>query len=133
MLGQEKGMADVQWELLEDLSIWPADRKPSWVSVTRVNLIGEASSHTGIDWEPYLTGELNIAVIASRPRFSQDVPSQLVAQLIHNAAQTSGKRINVHVIRPGTLEAFRSFCETVRPERYQLIHFDLHGTVVDEW
>jgi hypothetical protein len=42
-------------------------------------------------------------------------------------------RINLHVVRPGTYEAFKQHLESTKLERgsgyYHLVHFDLHGRV----
>jgi len=82
------------------------------------------------------TNRLRILVACARPatRENANPPYRTITEPLFNNIQQSGLPIEMDIIRPGTWRALKSHLRRSREEgvRYDVVHFDLHGTISRE-
>lgn len=126
-------MAQIYWELLENVEIWPEQQRPSNVSIvrrTKPNIyrdtlqtdrtIKEHTSH-------------NLLAITARPDRAHDIPHRLVTRSILEVVQehtvTGQCAASFQIVRPGTFEALRSTLLSHDIGHFDIVHLDMHGLV----
>ena len=77
---------------------------------------------------------LNILLVTARPGGRRDVGYRTISRPLVEALRQSSVRANIELVRPGTYEALVNHLEQRRdkdgPGYYQVIHFDLHGSLM---
>ena len=122
----------LHWELLEDPSKWFGGYRPRDVVVTRT-LPSLPTPSTS--WESSSTS--NILLVTCRPSGRYDIDPHLISRSIvktitEAATQPSALRVRLKLLRPPTWLAFREhLLYDCQPGHYQLVHFDMHGEVLE--
>jgi hypothetical protein len=139
----------LHWELLEAPALWP-DLVEQVVVSRRV--IAEDNAEHGMtilrsvpakNLKDEETSTFNILLVLARGTEGnaaayQDADPSLTSSAlfeIQRQLEVSGShhRLHVEIVRPGTLDAFRSHLQSSRRKHgegyFHLVHFDLHGRV----
>ncbi len=78
---------------------------------------------------------LNVLLVTARPGGRGDVSYRTISRPLVTALRESRVRAQIDLVRPGTWEALVRHLDESRAARgdgyYQLIHFDLHGSLLD--
>lgn len=119
----------LHWEALKD----PTHPRPVALetSMVRKNIIPLPNTYT---LRPSPT--LNILVVTARPGKHQDVGYRTISRPLVELIDRSRIPANIDILRPRTYEALIAHLEKVRDENndqgyYHIIHFDMHGKVLD--
>ncbi|KAB5578599.1 hypothetical protein GE09DRAFT_556579 [Coniochaeta sp. 2T2.1] len=130
------------WETLEDSELWD---HPSWEVVVHRS-IKPCTSDAGSNphrISPFKCGngksEFNVLLVVARdlthnPSLYSDVDASVATnallQIQKGLGETNGKiQLNVEIVRPGTLAAFREHLQRAGNGYFHLVHFDMHGRV----
>ena len=109
----------LHWEMMRD----PGDDQP-----LSVRMPLERHTRPEAEYRPLPPGpSLNVLVVAARP-FGDDDPHTISRTLVTAAGHTPRPPLRVSLSRPGTWAALH---ESLEGQRYQAIHLDLHGEVLD--
>jgi hypothetical protein len=138
------GEADLQklhWELLEDVTVWPADYTFQSLTVTRCIPTEHRETSNATEWllgsQRVSIKKFSILLVVARPSASRDpdyhlVSRQLVAVVDELSERGKDLNVSVHILRPPTWMAFKEHllvdCD---PGHYDMVHFDMHGDIVD--
>lgn len=76
---------------------------------------------------------INLLIVTARPGGKRDVGYRTISRPLVEALRKAGIRVRIDILRPGTYEALSDHLEdvTARKEFYHVIHFDVHGAVLD--
>jgi tetratricopeptide (TPR) repeat protein len=78
---------------------------------------------------------LNVLLIIARPRGKKDVGYRTISRPLVEMLQNASLPVKVDILRPGTYQALTEQLEQVTSQYgkgyYHLIHFDVHGAVLD--
>ncbi len=77
-----------------------------------------------IDLQP--SSVINLLVVTARPDEEEDVGYRTISRPLIDAIERGRLRVNVELLRPGTLEALSDHLEG-KAGFYHIIHFDAHG------
>ena len=77
-----------------------------------------------IDLQP--SSVINLLVVTARPDEEEDVGYRTISRPLIDAIEAGRLRVNVELLRPGTLEALSAHLEG-KAGFYHIIHFDAHG------
>ncbi|KUL86672.1 hypothetical protein ZTR_03034 [Talaromyces verruculosus] len=141
--GAENSIQQLHWELLEDPSLWPSGVE---IIVKRhVKAGGESSIHElssldedRVSGEPRVNALLVVARDLSTDSNTVDIKPNLALQILAKIRQDLVNqglhaRLNLEVVRPGTLEALKEHLQKSSRVHgkgfYHFVHFDVHGTV----
>jgi hypothetical protein len=136
----------LHWELLEAPALWP--ELVEQVVVSR-RVVTDDNAEYGLTTLPTKsltdkqTSVFNILLVLARgtegdaAAYQDADPSLTSGALfaIQRQLEVSGSpyRLHVEIVRPGTLDAFRSHLQSSRRKHgegyFHLVHFDLHGRV----
>jgi hypothetical protein len=74
---------------------------------------------------------LNVLVVAARPYGAVDPDYRSITRVLLAESWNAERPVRVDLVRPGTWKALEDHLRTTREpaDRYQAIHFDLHGVV----
>ena len=70
---------------------------------------------------------INLLVVIARPNEERDVGYRTISRPLMEAIQHSKLRVKVELLRPGTYEALERHLEEKGSGFYHIIHFDVHG------
>jgi hypothetical protein len=135
------------WELLEELGVW--DRRDLDIRIHRLSCAGGSVSRGGIkrvqSWSHQARSppSLDILLVVARNLEKRtdkynDVNPWVISDILGNIQQTfdqsrASVRINIEVVRPGTLDALENHLarsdERHGPGYFHVVHFDIHGKV----
>lgn len=119
----------IHWEVLEDMSVWPAQTRAQIIVRRKV-----PNSEITRSVETYSnTAGFNILVVVARDlsRGDEEIGHTLVtAGMVKVIGELPNKTpVNLEIVRPGTWDAFRRHLQS-RPKGYfSLVHLDMHGRV----
>ena len=121
------------WECLENLALWPFQRRPRTVTVIRRVKRSKETQISAVPqiWLPSLSGQINILIVYARPQGARDIPHRLVSRAVLEAAAQSRRLVHIDIVRPGTFDAYVEHLRTRPFGCYQLVHFDVHGVERD--
>ncbi|WNZ45813.1 tetratricopeptide repeat protein [Leptolyngbya boryana CZ1] len=74
---------------------------------------------------------LNVLIVTARPNEEKDVGYRTISRPMVEAIRDAELRVNVEIVRPGTYEAFVRHLEAKPEGFYHVVHFDLHGGLMD--
>lgn len=74
---------------------------------------------------------INLLIVTARPSEDQDVAYRTIQRPLIELIKQSKLRVKAHILRPGTYEAFLKHLDEVGAKNYHIIHFDLHGSLMD--
>jgi len=78
---------------------------------------------------------LNVLLVVARPGGKNDVGYRTISQPLVEAVQNANLPVKIDILRPGTVRALHEHLENTTARRdkgyYHLIHFDVHGAVLD--
>jgi len=78
---------------------------------------------------------LNVLLVVARPDGKNDVGYRTISQPLVEAVQNAKLPVKIDILRPGTYRALVEHLENTTAQRgkgyYHLIHFDVHGAVLD--
>jgi tetratricopeptide (TPR) repeat protein len=78
---------------------------------------------------------LNILVAVARPAGNRDVGYRTISRPLLDALRTAGLPVNVELVRPGTWEALQAHMRSATERHgsgwYHVVHFDLHGALIE--
>ena len=126
----------VHWELLENVEFWDAAFRPRRVSVVR-QTNGPGSIDDDSYTQAFTRSESNQQHIlaVSRPLRERDIPHRLITRSILNVVAEEQDRSSApptfEIVRPGTFRALETALESHEIGHYDIVHFDLHGFVVN--
>lgn len=123
--GEERSIQELHWEVLEATLGVHGDSR---VTVMRVVRAGNPSRETFAHLPS--PGPFRVLLIVARQDLLQ--PNSMFANTLMQCVDSLGSQVlQVDMVRPGTYRAFKKHLQTVseRGIRYNLIHFDLHGSV----
>jgi len=88
---------------------------------------------------PMVTGQasatLNVLLVIARPNGKQDVGYRTISRPLVEMLQNASLPVKIDILRPGTYQALTEHLEQVTSQQgkgyYHLIHFDVHGAVLD--
>ncbi|BCG65762.1 MAG: hypothetical protein methR_P3618 [Methyloprofundus sp.] len=116
----------LHWESLKD----PDSATPMAVhaSLTRQPLnLQSAPAITN----PVATPILRVLLVTSRPHGKHDVAYRTISQPLLAAVRNSQLPVQIDLLRPATYEALIKHLEDKEPGFYHVLHFDVHGAVLD--
>jgi hypothetical protein len=141
--GAENSIQQLHWELLEDPSLWPSGVEiilKRHVKAGGENPILELSSldEDRVSGEPRVNALLVVARDLSTDSNTVDIKPNLALQILAKIRQDLVNqglhaRLNLEVVRPGTLEALKEHLQKSSRVHgkgfYHFVHFDVHGTI----
>jgi len=78
---------------------------------------------------------LNVLLVVARPDGKNDVGYRTISQPLVEAVQNANLPVKIDILRPSTVRALHEHLENTTARRgkgyYHLIHFDVHGAVLD--
>jgi tetratricopeptide (TPR) repeat protein len=78
---------------------------------------------------------LNVLLVIARPNGKQDVGYRTISRPLVEMLQNAKLPVKIDILRPGTYQALTEQLEQVTSQQgkgyYHLIHFDVHGAVLD--
>ena len=113
------------WETLWD----PAHAEPI---CTQATLLRQNPKPPQIDLVPRPATTLNILLVVARPHFGRDVAYRTISRPLVEAVERARLPVRIDLVRPGTWEALGRHLEDQPPGHYPIIHFDLHGGLLNE-
>jgi hypothetical protein len=138
----ELSIHNLYWELLEQPQLWKG--RFAKVTVRRCIPTYDKDS-SALKVQPDADGQfvLNVLLVIARnakinPAVYQDAEPFVALNVLLGIQKTMEResnplKIKLHIVRPGTYEAFKQHLESTKRERgpgyYHLVHFDLHGRV----
>ena len=129
-------MARIHWEILENVEVWPEERRPSNVSVVRrtkpsiprdrlkpeFGVKGHSPRH-------------NFLAITARPGRAHDIPHRIVTRSILGIVQEQSVSdrcpSSFQIVRPGTFNALSATLDSHGFGNFDVVHLDMHGLVRD--
>lgn len=127
----------VHWEVLEDVKIWDADFRPRRVSVVRQANVADSSDDDSYT-QTFIqsrSSQQHILAVSARPLQDRDIPHRLITRSILKVVAEEHKRSptapTFEIVRPGTFQALESVLESHDIGYYDIVHFDLHGFVLE--
>lgn len=75
--------------------------------------------------------KINLLLVTARPDEGNDVNYRTVQRPLVQLIENSNFPINLHILRPGTFEKFVHHLMGKGPGYYHIVHFDLHGAVMN--
>ena len=70
---------------------------------------------------------INLLIVTARPKLENDVNYRTIQRPLIELINHSNLPIKPYILRPGSFEAFIEHLNSVGPDYYHIIHFDLHG------
>lgn len=129
--------SQVHWEILENVKFWNADFRPRRVSIVRqANVAGsiDDDSYTQASTESK-SSQQHILAVSARPLLDLDIPHRLITRSILKVVAEEHDRSvtppTFEIVRPGTFQALKFILESHDFGYYDIVHFDLHGFVLD--
>jgi hypothetical protein len=132
---RDSGFQQIPWEVLEDSTIWAScGIEPDRIEVRRMFVTKPIEDHGGF-------GNFRILYVVARPWQDREtfIDHRLVSRsLVHtlDRAGPNSVQVDLEVVRPGSWPALLEHLEGARVRHgsghYDLIHFDMHGTVADD-
>ncbi|KAL8823900.1 MAG: hypothetical protein Q9191_005458 [Dirinaria sp. TL-2023a] len=129
-------MARIHWEVLENVELWPEERRPSIVSVVRRTkpTIEQDTLSTNFSVEGGFS-QHNILAITARPGQANDIPHRLVTRSILGIVQEHSVPgqcpSSLQTVHPGTFKALSSSLDKHEFGHFDVVHLDVHGLVRD--
>ena len=77
------------------------------------------------------TPVLRVLLVTSRPNGKHDVAYRTISQPLVAAVQNSRLPVQIDLLRPATYKALVQHLESVAKGTYHILHFDVHGSVLD--
>lgn len=74
---------------------------------------------------------INLLIVTARPSEDNDVDYRTIQRPIVDIIENNNVRVNPYILRPGTFKALSDHLEHVGSGFYHMIHFDLHGAVME--
>lgn len=74
---------------------------------------------------------INLLIVTARPKEEKDVNYRTIQRPIISLIQKAKLKVKAHILRPGTFEAFVKHLDEIGAKHYHIIHFDLHGALLD--
>lgn len=147
VFGQRKAYADYQAVLAEQPSIeiigsaafhslhWEALKDPDMAEplAVRFNLTRKPIS-TDTQRQPISDKEtpiLRVLLVTSRPNGKHDVAYRTISQPLLTAVQNSKLPVQIDLLRPATYQALIQHLQNHANGTYHILHFDVHGSVLD--
>ncbi len=139
--GAVNSIQQLHWEFLESPSLWgpEVEVKVNRVTTTKKSSgdypIGElALDEDQVSGQPRVNALLVVARDLSPNSNTADVNPNVALRILAEiqqdfASQDLHARLNLEVVRPGTLEALEEHLKMHSKGYYHFVHFDLHGTV----
>jgi len=151
--GTTSSIHQIYWELLEDERLWLGMVRDIIVRrrFTSDRISKQLEDFRNIQnhdklapWRPIVTGtrpsSFNFLLVvainldAANPEVDPAVGLASLAALFQEIEQSSGSRIVLEVVRPGTYAAFRKHLQLSTEKHgrgyFHLVHFDMHGAVM---
>lgn len=124
----------MQWDCLEDLTLWPSHCRPRAVAVIRTTSCFNLSDD-GTPTVPRLLVQegkpTRILAISARPAGDSDVPHRLITRTIYQVVQSLESqpfRPEFSIARPGTIERLEKTLQSYGAGHFDILHIDVHGT-----
>lgn len=134
--GYSPRLAQVYWEMLEDVCLWDSELRPRRVSVVRiVDASNAVVDQPDDDISNLITTQQHILAVSVRTSLEGDIPYRLITRAIYEAID--GERHNgatsatFEIVRPGTFAALETALAAHPAGYYDIVHFDLHGFIED--
>ena len=129
-------MARVLWEILENVGVWPEERRPSNVSVVRRTKPNIQRNVLETDFTVNRhCSRHNLLAITARPGRAHDIPHRLVTRSILSIVQEHSVPVQSYstfqIVRPGTFEALSNSLDDHVFGYFDIVHLDMHGLVRD--
>ena len=74
---------------------------------------------------------INLLIVTARPNEEHDVNYRTIQRPLVELIQKAKLKVKPHILRPGTYESFVRHLDKVGAKYYHIIHFDLHGALLD--
>jgi len=125
IIGDSPDFQAIHWEMLHDPDF---DRPLSVLGTVfyRKNLRPNALD-AKVKSFPYL----NVLIVTARPHEENDVNYRTIQRPLMNLIRKSRLRVMLHILRPGMYRSLVNHLDEVGAGYYHIIHFDLHGGVLD--
>jgi len=75
--------------------------------------------------------QLNLLIVTARPSEDNDVNHRTIQRPLVEIISNDDVRVNPFILRPGTYKALKSHLQEVPDNFYHIIHFDVHGKVME--
>src|SRR5260370_38607210 len=77
---------------------------------------------------------INLLIVTARPSGRSDVGYRTISRPLVEALRQANLPVQIDILRPGTYKALEKHLRQASAQRqegyYQVIHFDLHGSVI---
>ncbi|MCX7098947.1 MAG: hypothetical protein NTV43_13675 [Methylococcales bacterium] len=116
----------LHWEALKD----PDMAEPLAVRFTITRKPISSDSHRQPSSKP-ATPVLRVLLVTSRPHGKHDVAYRTISQPLLSAVQNGKLPVQIDLLRPATYKALIQHLENPANGSYHILHFDVHGSVLD--
>ncbi len=73
---------------------------------------------------------INLLLVTARPNGKYDVGYRTISRPLVEMLDTAALRVNIDILRPASFEAFVRHLESTESDYYQIVHFDMHGSLL---
>ena len=120
----------LHWEILEDCALWV--EPPSRITVLRQPFQTVRSLSPRIT----LREPLRVLIVCARDldkwKRGKEINPRTITRPLLDIIEASGLKIDLHIVRPCTWNKFKEYLVTHSNIKFDIIHFDLHGEVVED-
>ncbi|EIJ43395.1 NB-ARC domain-containing protein,tetratricopeptide repeat protein [Beggiatoa alba B18LD] len=80
---------------------------------------------------PQISPTLNVLLVVARPNGRNDVAYRTISRPLVEMVNSADLHVHFDILRPPTYEALKQHLETKGKGFYHIVHFDVHGKVMD--
>lgn len=125
VVGNSSSFQSIYWETLKN----PEQAHPLFLEgvIFRRKNINSKKIKAEVNPSP----TINLLIVTARPSQENDVAYRTIQRPLIELIQQSKLKVNPHILRPGTYEAFLKHLDEVGSKHYHIIHFDMHGSLLN--
>lgn len=123
--GQSPEFQSIYWETLRE-----SEQEIPLVAKGVIFRRASYENHRNTQYIPS-SSTINLLIVTARPKEESDVNFRTVQKPLINLIEDTKLPVRPHILRPGTYEAFVEHLQQVGDNYYHIIHFDLHGSLLN--
>eukprot|EP01098_Paradermamoeba_levis_P002374 TRINITY_DN12777_c0_g1_i1.p1 TRINITY_DN12777_c0_g1~~TRINITY_DN12777_c0_g1_i1.p1 ORF type:complete len:281 (-),score=-11.98 TRINITY_DN12777_c0_g1_i1:5-847(-) len=125
IVGKSTGFHTIHWEALKDPEL------PEAFAAGRANVFRKNNQPVSFPAPISPSTVLNLLIVTARPDWEDDVNYRTIIRPVIELIESAQLRVDAHILRPGTYQAFVEHLDTKPAGFYHLVHFDTHGALLD--
>ena len=123
LIGQSNDFFEIYWE-----SMAPAGKPP--LATWGVQFVRKSNEPNPVNLSLNESPTLNLLIVSARPGEERDVNPHTIQRPVIELIRETGINVKPHVLRPGTFKSLTQHLDK-NVGYYHIIHFDLHGSVLE--